>query len=664
MNNAEHTLTIDDLSGKTGDALGKLTASYASGLTCGTSGGLIQVDAGELIFNNGIIDGTPITANITTVNNAAVMIADRFTMNGGIIKGQYSKKYTSSGQSGSAIGAWGNSTVVINGGTIQAYQVTGTSYACSSGACIATSGNLTINGGELIGSCAGARGGAIYATKGGTNSAVTINGGTIKNSFGLSGGAIFVQNSNLTINGGVIVGNKAANAAQGHTIDSVGNTLTIGGNAVISGGVTVRGNAKLVLKDSPVISDKLGTAYADITLNSGSAYLGDTTGTAIQTANGNYSLTYGTDGKVNGLTAYAAAAVTESATIPTKGAVKLTAPVTLDATLVTTGDLYIDLNGQTVTNTVAGPAIKASHSVIITDSSAAKTGKIVTSTASMNSSASVILVDNGKSLVLMGGTLDASAVKNSYAGAAGAAVTAGNDAKFVMLGGEVKGQTGTSTSTGKGGSCVAGWGNSTIVIYGGKLTAKNNGTSFPAHQAAATGTCINTTGNVFVHGGELHGTMANTHGANIFCTGNLTITGGLISGGYANNSGLISSSGASCTITGGTLVGGKAHAAAGGLGGASIDYAKNGGVLTIGGTAKIAGGVSIRSSAKLVLTGKAVIDMNMEGQTQKLFNIRFKNGTCSIYLHDTTGTALASGGTGSYDVTYDAAGNITGITAK
>lgn len=666
VNNADHTLLITDLSGKTGDELGKITASYASGVTCGTSGGLIQVDLGQLILDNGIIDGTPITANITTANNAAVMISDRFTMNGGIIKGQYSKKYTSSGQSGSAVGAWGNSDITINGGTIQAYQVTGSSYACSSGGCIATSGKLTINGGELIGSRTGARGGAIYATKAGTNSSVTINGGTIKNSFGLSGGAIFADSTPVTILGGSIIGNKASQAANGHSIDAYKNTLTIGGNAVISGGVTVRGGAKLVLKDAPVVDDNLGTVYANITLNSASAYLNDTTGTAFQTANGNYSLTYGKDGKVSGLAAYAANAQTESATIPTAGNVKLTADVTLTEAIVTTGNLTIDLNGHTVTMTGSTFAIKASHNVIITDSSAEKTGKIATvpNGASFTSDAAVLYITAGKKAVLVGGTLDGSAVTNGFSSSYAGTVTVGNNASFIMVGGEVKGQKSSSTgSTGKGGSCIGGWGSSITVINGGKLTAPSKGTTFPTHAIAAQGTCISSGGDVFVHGGELYGTMAQNHGGNIYCTGNLTITGGLISGGYANNSGLISCSGASCTITGGTFVGGTAHAGSA-LGGASIDYAKSGGVLTIGGSAKIAGGVSIRAGAKLVLTGKAVIDMNMAGQTQKKFNVRIQGGTgTSIYLDSATGTAIATA-VGMYDVNYDAAGIITGVTPK
>lgn len=664
-------MVIDDLSGKTGDQLGtiKTTATSAN-----ASGSVIQVGAiadgaaGQLILNNGIIDGTTVTntkANATTgtvgVTNATNSYSS-FTMNGGIIKGQKSSVMTS-GVGGSALALHNGTTFIMNGGELRAHSAGNYSAnVCCTGTCIcAGTANITINGGTLYAGRAQNHGAAIY-TKGN----LTMNGGTIIGGQSQNSGAIYSEGTDVTILGGLIYGGKTvANPGNGGAVDKYKGTVTIGGNAVILGGINVRSSAKLILKDAPVIDTSFGLQQRfDIRVNDGSIHLNDASSAAIQSTNGYYSLTYGTDGKVNGVKAFAAVTYTESATLPTSGAVKLTGPVTLTEALVTTGNLYIDLNGQTVTMTGGNFAIQAKHTVIITDSSAEKAGKIVNTNTSFTASASVLKVENGQKVVLAGGTLDGSAVTNGFASGYSGAVTVGNDASFIMLGGEVKGQCMASTgSTGKGGGCIGGWGNSNVIIYGGTLTAKNKGTSFPGSAVAAQGTCIATGGNVEVHGGELYGTMATNHGGNIYCTGNLLITGGLISGGYANNSGVISASGEKCTITGGTIVGGTAHSNSG-LGGASIDYAKNGGVLTIGGNAKIAGGVSIRGGAKLVLKDKAVIDMNMAGQTQKKFNIQIKSGECSIYLNEATGTALASATSGKWDVAYDNAGNITGITAK
>ena len=670
-------LVIDDLSGKTGDELGTIKTTATN---INASAAVIYVSAvangtgGELILNNGIIDGTSATNTKTNVTNGTVVVGNAtnafstFTMNGGVIKGQKGDPNTS-GTGGSCVGLYNSTSFVMNGGKLIARTSTSdTDYVATTGSCISAGGasgsnpasSITINGGELIGSRTRNHGGVI-ATAG----TLTINGGTFYGAKTQNSSVIWSNGSSVVINGGLIYGGTTvANPGNG-AIDKQGGTITVGGNAIIGGGINIRGSAKLILTGTPVVNSRLGAEQKfDIRINSGSIYLNDTTGTAIQTTNGYYSLTYGTDGKVNGVKAFAAVTYTESATLPTSGAVKLTGPVTLTEALVTTGNLYIDLNGQTVTMTGGNFAIQAKHNVVITDSSAEKTGKIVNTNTSFTASASVLKVENGKKVVLAGGTLDGSAVNNGFASGYSGAVTVGNDASFIMLGGEVKGQRSASTgSTGKGGGCIGGWGNSNVIIYGGTLTAKNLGTAFPSNAVAAQGSCIATGGNVEIHGGELYGTMATNHGGNIYCTGNLTITGGLISGGYANNSGVIAASGAKCTITGGTIVGGTAHSGSA-LGGASIDYAKDGGVLTIGGNAKIAGGVSIRTNAKLVLTGKAVIDMNMAGQTQKKFNLQIKNGTCSIYLNEATGTALASASSGKWDVTYNANGQITGITAK
>lgn len=668
---AGHDLLIDDLSGKTGDELGCIKTTATSGSArAAVIYANVGTTASTFTLNNGIIDGTAFTNTQNNLVSGAVTVGNgtdlygAFIMNGGVIKGQKSSVMTS-GVGGSAIGLMNKTTFVMNGGEIYSHSAGNfAANVCCTGTCInAGTATITINGGAMYAGRAQNHGAAIY-----TGGNLYISGGKIVGGQSQNSGAICCTGAEMTVTGGTIIGGKTVTTpGNGTAVDYAknGGVLTIGGNAIIGGGINVRSSGKLVFTGNAMVDTRLGIEQKfDVRINTGSVHLNNASNPAISSTNGTYKVTYDANGKINGLAAFAATAVAEGTSIPTSGAVKLTAPVTLDATIVTAGELYIDLNGQTVTNTAAGPAIKATHNVIITDSSAEKKGTIKTTTATFTSSASVIFVENGKKVILVAGTLDGSAVTNGYTGSYAGAVTAGNFATFYMLGGEVKGQISSSTgSTGKGGSCIGGWGNSVIVVSGGKLTAASKGTTFPGHAVAAQGTCISSGGDIFVHGGELYGTMATNHGANIYTTGNLTITGGLISGGYSNNSGLISSSGPSLTITGGTLVGGTAHSSSA-LGGASIDYAKNGGVLTIGGTAKIAGGVSIRSSAKLVLTGKAVIDMNMEGQTQKLFNIRFKNGTCSIYLHDTTGTALASGGTGSYDVTYDAAGNITGITAK
>lgn len=672
-----YNLVIDDLSGKTGDELGKIVVNEG---TFSARAGVIYVNGvegrtpGQFTLNNGIIDGTKVTNTQTGLVCGAVTVGNAtgcfptFVMNGGIVKG-IKTTTTTSGQGGSCVALMNSTHFVMNGGELIARASTAdTDYTSVTGSCVNAGGasgsnptsTITINGGILRASRTMNHGGVIY-----TGGNVTINGGTLYGAKTQNSSVICATGSFVNINGGMIIGGTTvANPGNG-AIDKNGGTITVGGNAVIAGGINVRGSAKLVFTGTPVVDCALGGEQKfDVRINGGSVHLDSASNTAVSSTSGTYKVTYDANGKVNGLVAFAAVTYTESATLPTSGAVKLTAPVTLTEALVTTGNLYIDLNGQTITNTGSTYAIKAAHNVVITDSSAEKTGKIVTTTASMTSDAAVLYITAGKKAVLVEGTLDGSAVTNGFTTSYAGTVTVGNNASFVMLGGEIKGQISSSTgSTGKGGSCIGGWGSSKIVIYGGKLTAPSKGTTFPTHAIAAQGTCVSSGGEVEIHGGELYGTMATNHGGNIYCTGNLTITGGLISGGYSNNSGLINCSGANMTITGGTLVGGTAHSSSA-MGGASIDYCGKNGLLTIGGNAKIAGGVSIRNGGKLVLKDKAVIDMNMAGQTQKKFNVRIQGGTgTSIYLNEATGTAIGTAA-GMYDVTYGNAGNITGVTAK
>ena len=663
---AGFNLVIDDLSGKTGDELGciKTTATAINARAAVIYANTSTTSASVFTLNNGIIDGTTATNAQTNLVSGAVTVGNgtdvyaTFIMNGGVIKGQKCSVMTS-GVGGSGIGLMNGTTFVMNGGTIysNAYGSTAANVCCT-GTCInAGTANITINGGEMYAGRAQNHGGAIY-----TMGVTTITGGKIIGCQSQNSGAIYSGGSELTITGGLIMGGKTvANPGNGGAIDYAksGGVLTIGGNAVIGGGVNIRSGAKMVLKDAPIIDTSMGLQNRfDVRINSGSIYLNDTTGTAIQTANGYYSLTYGTDGKVNGVKAFAAVTYAESATLPTTGAVKLTEDVTLTETLTTTGALYIDLNGHTVTYTGSAYAINAKHTLFITDTSTGENkGTIKTATANVNGEASVIYVTDAAKLIVAGGIIDGTTI-NAYSADIGGAVALGNNATLVMLGGEIKGQRNTATgSTGKGGGCVGGRAGSTIIMYAGDLTAYSKDLVYSTALGAAQGSCITTAGNTYIHGGTLTGNIVANHGGTIYSTGNVYITGGLITGGTSTHSGNISCSGSVMSITGGTIINGTAKSGSA-LGGHNID--KLNGTLIIGGNAKIAGGVSVRGSANVVLKGNAVIDKTL--QTAQKFNLR-QNGTGAIYLNDTTGTALATA-KANYKLTHGVNGQITGVTAE
>ena len=671
INTAGQKLVIDDLSGKTGDQLGTIKTTATS---INASAAVIYVSAigngtgGELVLNNGIIDGSSATNTKTGVTNGTVVVGNatnafsRFTMNGGVIKGQKGDP-NASGTGGSCVGLYNSTTFVMNGGKLIARTNTSdTDYVASTGSCISAGGasgsnpvsSITINGGELIASRTRNHGGAI-ATAGN----LTINGGTIYGAKTQNSSIIWSNGPSVTINGGVLIGGTTvANPGNG-AIDKQGGTITVGGNAVIGGGINVRGSAKLVFTGTPVVDSKLGAEQKfDVRINGGSVHLDSASNTAISNTTGNYKVVYGADGKVSGLAAYAAMAQTESATIPTTGNVKLTADVTLTETLVTTGTLRIDLNGHTVTYTGNAYAINAKHNLIIDDTATGENkGTIKTTTANVNGDASVIYVTDSAKLIIVDGIIDGTTI-NAFATDYAGAVTLYNKSALYMLGGEIKGQRSASAgSTGKGGGCVAGRAGSLVVIYDGKLTAYSKDLVYGTTMGAAQGSCISTAGTTYIHGGTLQANIVANHGGAIYSTGDVYITDGLITGGTSTNSGNISCSGNILSITGGTIIDGTAKSGSA-LGGHNID--KLNGTLIIGGDAVIAGGVSTRGSAKVVLSGNAVIDKTL--QTAQKYNLRL-NSTGGIFLNEATGTALTTT-KANYKLTHNAAGLITGVEAE
>ena len=671
INTAGQKLVIDDLSGKTGDELGTIKTTATS---INASAAVIYVNAiangtrGELVLNNGIIDGSSATNTKTNVTNGTVVVGNAtnafstFTMNGGVIKGQKGDPNTS-GTGGSCVGLYNSTSFVMNGGKLIARTSTSdTDYVATTGSCISAGGvsgsnpasSITINGGELIGSRTRNHGGVI-ATAGN----LTINGGTLYGAKTQNSSVIWSNGPSVTINGGVLIGGTTvANPGNG-AIDKQGGTITVGGNAVIGGGINVRGSAKLVFTGTPVVDSKLGAEQKfDVRINGGSVHLDSASNTAISNTNGNYKVTYGADGKVNGLAAYAAVAQTESTTIPTTGNVKLTADVTLTETLVTTGALRIDLNGHTVTYTGNAYAINAKHNLIIDDTATGENkGTIKTTTANVNGDASVIYVTDSAKLIIVDGIIDGTTI-NAFATDYAGAVTLYNKSAMYMLGGEIKGQRSASAgSTGKGGGCVAGRAGSLVVIYDGKLTAYSKDLVYSSALGAAQGSCISTAGTTYIHGGTLQASIVGNHGGAIYSTGDVYITDGLITGGTSTHSGNISCSGNILSITGGTIIDGTAKSGSA-LGGHNID--KLNGTLIIGGDAVIAGGVSTRGSAKVVLSGNAVIDKTL--QTAQKYNLRL-NSTGGIFLNEATGTALTTT-KANYKLTHNAVGLITGVEAE
>lgn len=214
--------------------------------------------------NGSIVTDTPYVYNKTDKTAIYVENAD-FVMNGGTISTVCGDP-SNEGQFG--VGAYQDSNVTINGGTIR-----------SGWYCVASNGqntdsNITINGGELISTADY----AIYAPA--KNSTVTINNGVVNG----SAGAVAVRAGDLVVNGGTLTSDKTGNTGTwGDGTSNLGNAVinlvsSYGSiNARIHGGTITMAanvekplmsikkdkNALLFAIDGGTFSEDISTTYKD-----------------------------------------------------------------------------------------------------------------------------------------------------------------------------------------------------------------------------------------------------------------------------------------------------------------------------------------------------------------------------------------------------------------
>ena len=251
-----------------------------------------------------------------------------------------------------------------------------------------------------------------------------------------------------------------------------------------------------------------------------------------------------------------------------------------------------------------------------------------------------------------------------------------------------------STTSGKGQGGVIALGNGPLTINGGtfkvyegtgstkhggiimnnggaKAIITINGGTFYGNTCTARGAVIHSSSYpIYINGGTFY--AAKTTNGGILCsTGNAFITGGTFIGvgsdsaNRANSGGLIYSSG-NLTITGGVFKNGNDM-----NGGCNILYEGNETkTLTIAGTADIAGevmlwrGASATTQTTLVVGGKALVDYT-RGDFSKSRNFRLS--MVKVYLNEVGETPIAdltNTSTILHSLTYDCAGNVTGIIAE
>lgn len=470
---------------------------------------------------------------------------------------------------------------------------------------------LTVNAGTTMRNAWGINGGAIYVKDGD----VTVDGALTNNLATNGGGAVYVKAGTLTVGAtGQLTGNSATTGGAvyvddgtvylGGTIGGVGkgNTATSGGAVYISKGTvdvtgSVTGNSA---ESGGAVYQAGGTLTVSGSMSSNNA---SNNGGAVYLAGG--SLTVEASGSLSGNSAVGngGAVYQVGGTMENTGAISgnsaangggiyrgggvLMVGGTLSGNTVTEngGGLYTSGGAVTVTGAIGGTEEGAGNS-------AANGGAIYTSGTTLNLNGASF---NGNNASTNGGAIYALNANTVIGGTwSNNTATAGTAASF-----------NGNKATGNGGA---------LYMEGGSVTVMNASSTLNANTADNGGAIYATSGAITVEKGMLQGNEANANGGAIYAdSASVTIKGGKLGGTAAGegnktiqgNGGAIYSGSGPVTISGGTLAGNSAESGNGGAiyaGSSTVNYTGgniNGGNSAVNGAAIYVGSGIANVSASI-----------------------------------------------------------------
>lgn len=206
---------------------GDLTVELSGTATSGR-GGLFDVYKSNVTMIGGTLNGITSEATVDTYGAVVVRAGGSFTMTGGIINGGNVTQGGAIEVSTEGVGG----TVTIGG---NAYINCAGKTVTNGGAIYIAEGSLDIQGGTIIGGNA-TGGGAIYSAA----NTVTMSGGAVYGGSATNGGAIYVESGTATISGGTVYGGSVTN---GGAIYMESGTATISGGTVYGGTASSGGGA-------------------------------------------------------------------------------------------------------------------------------------------------------------------------------------------------------------------------------------------------------------------------------------------------------------------------------------------------------------------------------------------------------------------------------------
>ena len=482
LNINSRTITID-LNGKT------LSRNLES---AGMNGHVIWIKSGTLYLKDSSGDNSGKISGGKAHNGGGIYNSGTLYFQGGTI--------TNCRGSLTAGGIRNNGTLYLQGGVI-------TGNHGNDGGGIYNQGTLTISGGEISYNDCSTYGGGVYSK---SSSTLTITGGTITNNTAVYGGGGIDSNCNINMSGSVNI--------TGNTVNSSENNIYMGGASTIinvkgaltgsSIGITLESNDRdftsgfKANNSSAQPSDFFSSDNSDVslTLNGDEAYMSITSGlTYIQRS---------WEGVITGKVASSTKYLTTGNYIDYDGRSEISdnkwylfsGTHTYNDRLSIKGDAHFVLQDDCNIEFTKGIYIEQDKTLYIYGQSN-DSGKL-RATGSGNDANGAIGGNEdqmGGSLVIHGGTIEASSSENNAAAIGGGDGSSSGMQSVTIYGGTVT-ATGMSSGAGIGG----GQENNTVpsvTIYGGTINATGGN-----YAAGIGGSEESTAGTVTIYGGTITAT--------------------------------------------------------------------------------------------------------------------------------------------------------------
>lgn len=407
-------------------------------------------------------------------------------------------------------------------------------------------GKVTLNEGKITGFTYSAGAGVRVH---GNNSEFVMTGGEISgNTATAKGAGVYAYRGNVTMSGGKITDNKKGTDDQDIYVES-GKQLTISGSSEIGMAVLVSGAVGKILtltEGASIVSSLEMDVSEAVNCQS-----------VANDSNWQYAFCEST---VTGWTEIPAGAVI---TELKEGKYTLGGNVTVAPNLVITEEVQLNLNGYTISGTVAPYfTVNNGGKLTITDIG---DGKIDGSALTDSTGSGLVNVGADGTVILEAGTITG----HTTTGMGGGVRLASATAVFTMKGGKISGNTskngggvyiskgtfnmedgeisGNTASISTGGRDAGGiyLGEGTFTITGGKISNNtgNNGGAF-----YVVGGTLN------IAGGEISGNTANADGSVVYSNGcTINVTGGMITGNVAASGSIFNISASTFTMSSGTI---------------------------------------------------------------------------------------------------------------